>query len=355
MAKNTSGFKNREFLQLGQVFEGQPIAGWYCSEKLDGVRSFWDGGITRGMRVEDVPFANLDNKDHLVDQHYATGLWSRYGNIQHAPDWFLDGMPKIPMDGELYLGRKRFEETVSIIRSHASGDRWMGITYKAFETLSFNDVFQVGMVNNPNMSKLIGSDVLPWVLAQAEKHGVKVLDRRQFITQVKLLELFVPNNDITSRHVQMELNRKESIAKVQVNEMLSEVLAGGGEGLIVRNPMATWIPKRCNHIFKLKDRLDSEGTVVGYVSGLGKLTGMMGALILEWQGKRFKLSGFDDAERAVEHDVSQWCVANPEQEFPSSLESHIFPRGSIVTFEYASLTTEGVPREARFLRKWNKV
>lgn len=354
MARNTSGYKNREFLQLGLVYADQHVGGWYVSEKLDGVRCFWDGGITRGMRMEDVPFANQEKKDHLVNQHYATGLWSRYGNIWHAPDWFLDALPKIPLDGELYLGPKRFEETVSIVRSHDSGGRWSEITYKVFETLSLEEVFQVGMVNNPNFSKLIGPDVLPWVLTRAEEFGVKALSKRQFLTQMKLLELFVPENEFIRIHNQVELNRKESVAKEQVNTMLAEVLGKGGEGLIIRDPMAIWTPKRCNSILKIKDRLDSEGRVVGYVSGLGKLTGMIGALIVEWQGKRFNLSGFDDSERVVSSRVSAWCAANPDTELPVGMESHIFPIGSVITFQYASLTTQGLPREARYLRKWTR-
>jgi ATP-dependent DNA ligase len=38
----------REFLMLAHKHEGQNILGWLYSEKLDGMRCFWDGGITRG-------------------------------------------------------------------------------------------------------------------------------------------------------------------------------------------------------------------------------------------------------------------------------------------------------------------
>src|ERR1700722_6441778 len=42
--------------------------GWWLSEKLDGVRAFWDG------------------KQFL----------SRLGNLFHAPDWFVAGFPDVP-------------------------------------------------------------------------------------------------------------------------------------------------------------------------------------------------------------------------------------------------------------------
>ena len=47
--------------------------GWWMSEKLDGVRAYWDG------------------KQFL----------SRLGNLFHAPDWFVDGLPDAALDGEL--------------------------------------------------------------------------------------------------------------------------------------------------------------------------------------------------------------------------------------------------------------
>src|ERR1700736_978808 len=50
--------------------------GWWLSEKLDGVRAYWDG----------------------------KQLLSRLGNLFHAPDWFVEGLPDAPRDGELWLG-----------------------------------------------------------------------------------------------------------------------------------------------------------------------------------------------------------------------------------------------------------
>ena len=35
------------------------VAGWFISEKLDGTRCFWDGGMSRGVRTEDVPWASV--------------------------------------------------------------------------------------------------------------------------------------------------------------------------------------------------------------------------------------------------------------------------------------------------------
>src|SRR5437868_6812014 len=74
-------------LLLAETWDGvTDPKGWWLSEKLDGVRAYWTG----------------------------TGFSSRLGNVFHAPAWFTEGLPAVPLDGELWLGRKQFQRTVSI-------------------------------------------------------------------------------------------------------------------------------------------------------------------------------------------------------------------------------------------------
>lgn len=47
------------------------LDGYWVSEKLDGVRAYWDG---RQLR-------------------------SRQGNVYQAPDWFTENLPQQPLDG----------------------------------------------------------------------------------------------------------------------------------------------------------------------------------------------------------------------------------------------------------------
>jgi len=114
----------------------------------------------------------------------------------------------------------------------------------------------------------------------------------------------------------------------------------------------------------MKNNDDAEGVVVGYVSGrktaLGsKLLGFMGALILDYQGKRLELSGFTNEERRLgtvgklcDGDAARHRAARyPGDEVPAWIETVAFPRGSIVTFVYRGLSKDGIPQEARYLRK----
>ena len=83
--------------------------GYWMSEKLDGVRAYWDG----------------------------EGLYSRNGNRFSAPSWFTDLLPAdTSLDGELYMGPGRFNEAVSIVRSKNPDARWRSIQYMIFDAPS---------------------------------------------------------------------------------------------------------------------------------------------------------------------------------------------------------------------------
>jgi DNA ligase-1 len=91
------------------------IEGSWLSEKLDGVRAYWDG----------------------------TQFKSKAGNVFQAPAWFTQGMPSHPLDGELWLGRGMFQRTLSMIRNKESAD-WIKAKYVTFDVphltvLTFED------------------------------------------------------------------------------------------------------------------------------------------------------------------------------------------------------------------------
>jgi DNA ligase-1 len=81
------------------------LTDWWVSEKLDGVRAYWDG----------------------------SQFISRLGNVYHAPDFFVAGLPKTPLDGELWLGRKAFQRCVSIVRRQDKSEHWRSIRFLVFD------------------------------------------------------------------------------------------------------------------------------------------------------------------------------------------------------------------------------
>ncbi|KAL0961041.1 hypothetical protein HGRIS_006031 [Hohenbuehelia grisea] len=79
--------------------------GWWISEKLDGVRAYFDG----------------------------KRMISRLGNPFTPPQWFLDKLPKdVTLDGELFGGRGQFQSTVSIVKT-VNSPHWKNITFQIFD------------------------------------------------------------------------------------------------------------------------------------------------------------------------------------------------------------------------------
>ena len=94
-------------LALAKVYQQtETINQYWVSEKLDGVRAYWDG----------------------------KKLISRQGNVYHAPEWFTKGFPTQPLDGELWIKRSTFEQLVSTVRKDKPIDsEWQQVRYMIFD------------------------------------------------------------------------------------------------------------------------------------------------------------------------------------------------------------------------------
>ncbi|MBT9586095.1 DNA ligase [bacterium] len=228
------------------------LSGWWMSEKLDGVRAYWDG----------------------------TKLISRLGNTFVAPDWFLEGLPDHPLDGELWGGRKLFQRTVSIVRRQDAGKEWQQIQFVVFDAPALTRPFESRQQQCRDW--LAGAPARFSVLSQELCQGLE--------------------------HLRGELARVEG---------------QGGEGLMLRQPGSHYESGRSWTLLKIKSFHDSEATVIGHQPGEGRHQGRLGALLLELpNGTRFSVgTGFSDAERS-----------DPP------------PLGSVVTFRYQELSDAGVPR-----------
>lgn len=94
-------------LILAEIYrEDVNPADYWVSEKLDGVRAYWDGS-------------------HLL---------FRSGQTIQAPDWFTRELPRTALDGELWLGRGQFEKLSAIVRRQQPVDaEWREVRYLLFE------------------------------------------------------------------------------------------------------------------------------------------------------------------------------------------------------------------------------
>lgn len=85
--------------------ENTDVSGWLMSEKLDGVRGYWDG----------------------------EKLLSKNGNILFPPDRFIQDLPSFPLEGELWAGRNSFEQTISIVKQQHPHDGWLQLKFAIFD------------------------------------------------------------------------------------------------------------------------------------------------------------------------------------------------------------------------------
>lgn len=94
-------------LMLANVYQpGIDITEYYVSEKLDGVRAYWNG-------------------------HQ---LLTRSGRVIPAPAWFISALPSTPMDGELWSGRGEFSWLAGVLnRSQQRDEDWRKIRYMVFD------------------------------------------------------------------------------------------------------------------------------------------------------------------------------------------------------------------------------
>jgi len=234
------------------------LTGWWMSEKLDGVRAYWTG------------------KSFL----------SRLGNRFHAPAWFTKGLPSTPLDGELWLARKMFQRTTSIVRRQDESDAWREISYVIFDAPAHGGPFEERVAHCQGIIK-----------RHAPPHARALEHVRCKGTD----------------HLRRELARIEAL---------------GGEGLMMRQPGSLYEAGRSSTLLKVKTFLDAEARVLEHLKGAGRHKGRLGAVLVELpNGTRFSVgTGFADKER----------------EAPP-------PIGSIITFRYQELSDGGVPRFPSFV------
>lgn len=351
----------RHFLQLAHNYDPKKhqLANRYLSEKLDGMRAFWDGGVSKGMLASDVPYANTAKDDRYQTPPVATGLWSRYGKVINCPDWWSMHLPPYPLDGELYLGRNSFQTLRSIVSTLIPGPGWAQVKYYVFDKPHPTEVFAPGNINETNFTKEFDGNVLNWWL---QRNKTELKTPVDFAYRYTDLKQDVYDHPVIIVHKQIILPYREEEAQTIVTDELFRITTLGGEGVMVRAGYCPWVPERSYNILKIKKLLDAEATVVGYTTGRetdkgSKHLGRMGALIVSFQGKQFELSGFTDEERRLIDSngnietAHEWARQNPEKVCPSWIENPSFKRGSIVSFKFRELTDDGIPKEARYFRR----
>ena len=236
------------------------IKDYLVSEKLDGVRARWNGEI----------------------------LITRSGHIINAPKWFIQDFPQQILDGELWIGRNRFDEVSAIVRRKIADDKkWQLITFNIFD--------------------------LP-------------LSPSPFLKRYREMNQLLSGN--SSPHIKL-IKQKELVSKVELNDWLDLIEEKHGEGLMLHHKESLYDHNRSNKLLKLKKVYDAEAIVIAHLNGKGKYKDMLGALLMEMpNGIQFRLGS----------GLSDFLRQNPPK------------IGSTVTYQYYGITKNGKPRFASYLR-----
>lgn len=359
-----SDYQRRDFLMLAHKFDPakhdlKSTSHWYLSEKLDGIRVFWDGGVSRGELKASIPWANTAKDDRYQQQQKATGLWTRLGNVIHAPSWFLDQLPCMTLDGELYSDRKSWQTIASTVKTLVPDDlAWESIRLHAFDIPPVSQVFLDGRITNPHFDLIIDrAECMQRYMELSKRMGTQVLFFNKFMdfNTINVVLKTIDTNQIVVPIEQIPITEQDD-----VYSHLDRITDLGGEGIMLRNGKSYWEPKRSYQLLKVKKRLDAEATVIGYVWGRAtdrgsKLLGLMGALVVNFKGRRLELSGFTDSERVMSPLSRESDLG--ESQFAQGLmvscfwTNKQFPIGSQVTFRYRELSNDGIPKEAAYWRK----
>ena len=132
-----------DLVLLKEFNQTTDVKGWLMSEKLDGVRAYWNG----------------------------KQLMSRNGHLFVVPRWFIKSFPPFELDGELWIGRQSFEKVVSIVRRKQPHDGWKEITFQVFD------------VPNQNGGLMARLRVLDRYLENNPTTYIKVLDQVPIVEQ----------------------------------------------------------------------------------------------------------------------------------------------------------------------------
>ena len=210
------------------------VLGWSVSEKVDGVRAVWC--------PDRKGFFSRSNKPLIVP-----GSWLS----------MMESVP-VPLDGEFFMGRGRFQDTVSAVRKkNPTEEDFKDVQYVVFDSIT----------EGPHSARLVRAHA---ALPASFYPKLYVLAH----TTVTCMDL--------------------------IGIEYTKLLAIGGEGLMFRNPAAGYEMKRTGNLLKWKDEIDGTALITGVDEGQGKHTGRIGAMVCVCNetGVCFRVgTGLTDEER----------------------------------------------------------
>ncbi len=125
------------------------LSDYWVSEKLDGVRAYWNGEI----------------------------LVSRQGHTFNAPTWFTQPLPNTALDGELWIERQRFDAVSGLVRRKGNDPlNWLRIKYMIFDLPNNQHTFDQRIYD------------MKAIVLKADAPHIKVIPQFKLSTHIELMQ-----------------------------------------------------------------------------------------------------------------------------------------------------------------------
>jgi DNA ligase-1 len=118
--------------------DGIDLSNWLMSEKLDGVRGYWDG----------------------------RQLLTKNGMALNAPPAFIRNFPGFELEGEIWGGRNTFEKTIGIIKKQNDHEGWLNLKFAVFDVPKADGGFEARL-----------SKASEWFLRHPSSHAFVIAHR----------------------------------------------------------------------------------------------------------------------------------------------------------------------------------
>lgn len=264
---------------------------WPCivTEKLDGIRRILvkENGVCRC---------------YSRSGHEDTGLIEIVEDAKYLPN-------NTVYDGEL-LAAGTFKDCIAQRQAtnsiaNSKGDK-TGLTFNVFDMVPL-DEFRAGISNDKALVRKItlGATLMDESIQHLEPDKWPML-----------IQAFGIHTELKAIRPVPILGLVKCMADVE--PIVNEIWARGGEGVMLNSTIGKYEIKRSKELLKVKHTEEHVLEVVDILEGTGKFEGMMGALVVDYNGNKLGVgSGFNDAQRKDIWD-------NPEKYLGRSIEIDTF-------------------------------
>jgi len=210
---------------------------------------------------------------------------SRYGNTLNFPKLFNVKLPSefkdLCLDGELFANT--IYQTVTVKRYKTDLPDLTQFKYYVF------DIAPIDTILTPHRTYQKTLLERKHILEQAYRALVK-----DYPSLKKVIKL-VPYH-------RLELGEKEPVSKT-IYDISTKFIEQGYEGILLKRTDSYYEPKRTRNWIKVKEVVDIDAIIIGFIEGTGKYKNSLGALILkplpgQPANTEFRVgSGFTDIQR----------------------------------------------------------